>query len=120
MRVARTTVFALVFASGLGLGACTSDEEKARARELAMIEQAKADSVDEAQFVADSLALAASITLDTVQLVRIVNQTSPDDSDVIESVYQAVSRKGQVCLLEFTRYKLLAVGDTLSCQWAPQ
>lgn len=106
----------LVFA----LAACTSAEERAREREQAMIEQAKADSAGEAEFVEDSLRLAASITLDTVAELRERDRTSPDDSDVLETVREAIGRSGQVCLLEFEKYRQLAVGDTLSCQWAPR
>lgn len=104
----------------LALAACTSAEERAKEREQAMIDQAKADSASEAEFVEDSIRLAASITVDTVASLRVLDRTSPDDSDVMETLYQARSPSGQVCLLEFTKYRQLAVGDTLACQWAPQ
>lgn len=102
----------------LVLAACTSAEEKARTRELAMIEQAKADSVSEAEFVEDSLKLASSITLDTVKELRVRDQRSAEDDTAIETIRQAISPTGQACLLTFERYRTIAVGDTLSCQWA--
>ncbi len=103
----------------LALVACTSAEEKARTREQAMIAQAQADSAAEAEFVEDSQKLAASITLDTVKSVTVRDQRSVDDSDVIETIRLAIAPNGHTCLLTFERYKTIAVGDTLSCQWSP-
>ncbi len=100
------------------LAACTSAEEKARAREQAMIEQATADSVAESEFIEDSLKLAASISVDTIRELRTRDQRAEDDSDGIETVHLAISQKGQACLLTFERYRAVAIGDTLSCQWA--
>jgi hypothetical protein len=99
------------------LAACTSAEEKARAREQAMIEQAKADSVAEAEFVEDSSRLAASISVDTIREVRTRDQRTEDDG--VETAYLAISPKGQACLLTFEKYRTAVVGDTLSCQWTP-
>ncbi len=105
----------------LALAACTSPEEQARQREAAMIAQAQADSVAEADFVADSLALAASITVDTIRELRRRNTEtiSDDGEDAAVAIFQAVSPKGQVCALTAVRYQALAIGDTLSCQWGP-
>lgn len=103
----------------LALTACTSAEQKVRQRDSAMVAQAIADSVAEQEFVEDSSKLAASITLDTVKELRLRDQRSPNDDSVIETIHQAVSPTGQFCTLTFEKYKLVAVGDTLSCQWAP-
>lgn len=103
----------------LALAACTSAEEQAREREMAMIEAAKADSIAEAEFVEDSLKLAASISLDTIVALRVRDQQASDDPDYIETVHLAVTRAGQTCQLDFEKYKLVAVGDTLTCQWGP-
>ncbi len=109
----------LVAALALALMACTSAEEKARAREVAMIAQAQADSVAESEFVEDSARLAASITVDTVKSVGVRDQRSEEDSESIETVRFAIAPNGHTCLLTFERYKTIVVGDTLSCQWAP-
>jgi hypothetical protein len=103
----------------LAVAACTSAEEKARQRDSAMIAQAIADSVAEQEFIEDSSKLAASITVDTVRERRIRNQPSPDNSDVLELVHEAVSPSGLVCALTVAKYDQVIVGDTLSCQWAP-
>lgn len=103
----------------LSAAACTSAEEKAQQRELAMIEAAKADSAGEAEFAEDSVKLAASITLDTVRALRIVDQRSPDDDGTFDTIHQAVSATGLLCAITVDKYRLLVVGDTLSCQWAP-
>lgn len=100
------------------LAACTSADEKARRREQAMIERAKEDAAAESEFAQDSIKLAASITVDTVRSVRTREQQSPDDGNYRETVYEAVSPMGQVCLLTAEKYRLIVVGDTLSCQWA--
>ena len=105
----------------LALAGCTSAEEKARQREAQMIAQARADSAAEADFVADSLALAASITVDTIRALRRQNTEtiSSDAADASVAIFQAVSPKGQVCALTAVRYQALAIGDTLTCQWGP-
>ena len=104
------------------LAACTSDEEKARQREAAMIAQAKADAVAEAEFTDDSLTLAASITVDTVRrLERRDSYTTNDEGDDTRGPrFEAIAADGQVCLLTPTRFTTLIVGDTLSCQWGPR
>ncbi len=112
MRAMLLTVLALA------LLACTSAEEKARTRELAMIAQAQADSVAEAEFVEDSVKLAGSITVDTVRSVTVRSQRSEDDNDVIETVNLAIAANGHACLLTAERYRTIVVGDTLTCQWA--
>jgi hypothetical protein len=111
----RLTLMALV----LAVAACTSAEEKARQRDAAMVAQAIADSVAEHEFIEDSSKLAASITVDTVKALRVRDQRSPDDDSVVETIREAVSPAGQVCALTSEKYRLVAVGDTLSCQWAP-
>ena len=109
----------LVAVVTLTLMACTSAEEKARDRELAMIAQAQADSVAESEFVEDSGRLAASITVDTVKSVTVRDQRSEEDNEVIETVRLAIAPNGHTCLLTSQRYTTIVVGDTLSCQWAP-
>ena len=105
----------------LTLAACTSAEEKARQREQAMMEQARADAATEADFIADSLALAASITLDTVRDVRIrdVRTVDDDGDEYLSPRHEAVGTTGQVCAVTSTRYGQLVRGDTLRCQWGP-
>jgi len=103
----------------LALVQAISAEDRARARERAMIAQAQADSVEEAEFVEDSGRLAASITLDTVTSVTVRDQRSEEDSELIETVRLAIAPNGHTCLLTVERYNTIAVGDTLSCQWAP-
>jgi len=106
----------------LALAACTSDEEKARQREIAMIGQAIADSVAEAEFADDSVKLAASITVDTVRnLERRDSYTTNDgDEEANGPRFEAIAANGQACLLTPTRFTTLIVGDTLSCQWGPR
>lgn len=105
----------------LALAACTSAEEKAREREAQMIAQAQADSLAEAEFVSDSVVLAASITVDTIRELRRQNTEtiSNDGEDAAVAIFQAVSPTGQVCALTAVRYQALAIGDTLTCQWGP-
>jgi len=104
------------------LAACTSDEEKAKQRDAAMIEQAKADAAAEAEFADDSVTLAASITVDTVRGLerRDSYTTSDEDDDTSGPRFEAIAANGQVCLLTPTRFTALVVGDTLSCQWGPR
>ena len=105
----------------LGLAACTSAEEKARVREQAMIAQAQADSAAETDFVADSLALAASVTLDTIRDLRIRDVKNVDDNgyEYTASAHEAIGTAGFVCALTVERYVPLTRGDTLRCQWGP-
>ncbi len=103
----------------LALAACTSAEEKAREREQAMIAQAQADSVAEADFVQDSIRLGASITVDTVKSVTVRYQRSEADNEVTETVHVAIAQNGHTCLLSTERSRPIVVGDTLSCQWSP-
>jgi len=105
----------------LVLAGCTSAEEKAREREQEMIGQAQADSAAEADFVADSLALAASITVDTIRELRIRDVQSVDDNgyEFALPAHEAIGTTGQVCALTVERYIPLIRGDTLSCQWGP-
>jgi hypothetical protein len=105
----------------LSVAACTSAEDKQRRRELAMVEAAKADAQDEAAFVADSVAVLQSITVDTVTelQMRLI-----DDSDEVGythyvTQYVAMSPRGNRCMVDSTKYGMLVRGDTLSCQWGP-
>ncbi len=113
----RRTTLALM----LTLAACTSAEEKARQREQDMMEQARADSAAEADFIADSLALAGSITLDSIRDVRIRDVKTVDDNgyEYLSPRHEAVGTTGQVCAVTSTRYFQLVRGDTLRCQWGP-
>jgi len=87
-----------------------------------MIEQAKLDAAGEHEFVKDSLALAASITLDTIAELHATPRRGIDEdgNSFTYSTHAAVSRDGARCLLELPRYNTLVVGDTLSCQWEPR
>jgi hypothetical protein len=102
--------------------ACTSEEEQQRRREAAMIEQAKLDAAAEADFAKDSLALAASITVDTVAELQALPQNGIDENGntFTDRSHAAIARSGARCLLQLPRYNELAVGDTLSCQWEPR
>ncbi|HYW49343.1 MAG TPA: hypothetical protein VE861_01985 [Gemmatimonadaceae bacterium] len=113
----RTPWLALLVA----LAACSSAEEKQQERERRMIEQALADSAAEADFLADSLALAASITVDTIRLLRLrdVATTDEDGNPLTLAQAEAVAANGQVCALTRNRYVELITGDTLTCQWGP-
>ncbi len=110
----RTYVWLLV-----ALTACTSTAEKERLRDSAMVEQAKADAAAEAEFVADSVKLAASITVDTVKEVRIMSDSVfvADNDPQSVLVHAAISPSGLRCLLSEEKWPTLVAGDTLSCQW---
>ena len=110
----------IIPAALLCVAACTSAAEKQRKREEQMIAQAKEDAEAEAEFVADSLKLAASITVDTVRETRAGQDTVPDDDSVPQLVqaYIALSPSGTRCTLTPEKFRTLVVGDTLSCQWA--
>ncbi|MBC7840732.1 MAG: hypothetical protein H7099_00370 [Gemmatimonadaceae bacterium] len=110
----RTFIWLLV-----ALGACTSAADKERERDEAMVAQAKADAAAEAAFVADSLALAASITVDTVKEVRLMSDSIwiADNDPQSGVVHAAISPGGRRCLLSDEKWPTLVVGDTLSCQW---
>jgi len=105
----------------LALAACTSAEERARERDRQMIAQAQADSAAEADFVADSQALAASITVDTIRELRIRDVKSVDDNgyEFLTPAREAIGTAGLVCALSVDRFVQLNRGDTLSCQWGP-
>jgi hypothetical protein len=109
---------AILLVLALVTGACTSAEEKARQREAAMIGQAIADSVAELEFMEDSTALAASITVDTVASMRTIDAPVVDGDAPRMPLHQAVSPRGQVCTITVEKSIKLAPGDTLSCQWA--
>jgi hypothetical protein len=113
----RRTTLALM----LTLAACTSAEEKAREREKAMIEAARADAAEEAAFVADSIALTASITVDSIRDLRIRDVKTVDDNgyEYLAPRHEAIGTAGQVCAVTTTRYFQLVRGDTLRCQWGP-
>ena len=114
--------FSIVALSLIGCIGCTSDAERQRQRESQMIEQAKLDAAAESDFVKDSLALAASITVDTVAERQREAKRGIDESGntFTYTVYSVVSRSGARCLLEPTHYDIVAVNDTLSCQWEPK
>lgn len=103
----------------VALGACTSAAEKERQRDSVMVEQAKADAAAEAEFVTDSLKLAASITVDTVKEVRLMSDSIwiADNDPQSGVVHAAISPGGLRCLLSDEKWPTLVVGDTLSCQW---
>ena len=102
------------------LAGCKSAAEKAHIRDSLMIEQAKEDAAAEAEFVQDSVKLAASITVDTVKEVRSVQDTVPDADSVLQIVPAAIalSPTGMRCTLTTERSRTIVPGDTLSCQWA--
>jgi hypothetical protein len=103
------------------LVACTNAEEKARERESAMIEQAKADSAAEADFIGDSVRIAASIVLDTIRDLRVreISDVDDDGETFQTTVHEAVAASGQVCALTTEKYLATVRGDTLTCQWGP-
>jgi len=113
----RRTTLALV----LSLAACTSDEEKAREREQLMMVQARADSAAEADFLADSVALASSISLDSIRDLRVREVKTVDDNgyEYLTPRHEAIGAAGLVCAVTIERYIQLVRGDTLRCQWGP-
>lgn len=115
----RLVCAALVLVS---LGACVSTEEKERRKEEAMIEQAQADAAAESVFVHDSINVAASITVDTVEFSRdsiVINDDAESESDRVQRVYRMFTRDRAVCIVDSMRFNTAQKGDTLSCQWAP-
>ena len=116
MRQVSACALVLLFASG-----CTSADEKARRMEEAMVEQAKVDASAESLFVADSLKLAASITLDTVADLERQSQLYDDDRGDMQTAntYVALTRLRARCALDSARYGRTVRGDTLTCQWEP-
>jgi hypothetical protein len=102
------------------LAGCKSAAEKAHIRDSLMIAQAKEDAAAEAEFVEDSVKLAASITVDTVREVRSVQDTVPDEDSVMQVMPAviAVSPSGTRCTLTTERSRTILPGDTLTCQWA--
>jgi hypothetical protein len=105
----------------LVLAACTSAEEKERQRDSAMVEQAKADAAAESEFVADSVKLAASITIDTLKEVRVMQDSAwtAGDNQPATVSHVGISPAGHRCLLSEEKAKAVVVGDTLTCQWTP-
>ena len=114
MRRLSATALVILLAS-----ACTSTEEKARRMEEAMVEQAKVDASAESLFVADSLMLAASITLDTVADLERQSQLYDDNRGDMQTAntYLALTRLRARCALDSARYARTVRGDTLTCQW---
>jgi hypothetical protein len=103
----------------VSLSACASPEEKQRRLDSAMVEQAKLDAQDEAEFVEDSVKLASSITVDTIYDIRTVPTVGrdADGREFTYDVYTVTARNNQRCLVEPARFTTLVRGDTLSCQW---
>lgn len=101
------------------LNACVSADEKERRATAAMVEQARADAAAESVFVHDSLALAASITVDTVDRVELVprHATDEDGNAWADTIYRAIALRGTTCVVDSLKSKTLLKGDTLSCQW---
>jgi hypothetical protein len=104
------------------LAACASPEEKQRRLDSAMVEQAKLDAQDEAEFLEDSAKLAASITLDTIVDLRELSNVGTDQygDQFTYATYTAMARNLSRCFVDQTRFSTLVRGDTLSCQWEPQ
>ena len=104
--------------------ACTSKAERERRQLAAMIEQAKADAAAESTFVQDSMKVAASITVDTVEFSRDSVMLDTSDSSAgatrrVLHVYRLFTRDRAVCSVDSVRYANTEKGDTLSCQWGP-
>lgn len=100
------------------LASCTSAEEKARREEEAMVALAKADAEAESLFVHDSLAVAASISLDTVNMLVRTTPLYDDDGNVVTPAQLIVrSTRGADCLIDSARAVRVVQGDTLRCQW---
>lgn len=110
---------ALSVSMALTLVACVSAEEKERRATAAMVEQAKADLAAESTFVQDSLKLAASITVDTIDLLHPLERgaTDRDGNTWRDTVYQVITRDSATCLVDSLKFSTLRQGDTLSCQW---
>lgn len=111
--------YVLVLTTMVSASACVPADEKERRRVAIMVEQAKADAVAESVFVQDSLALLSSITVDTVASVTLVQPGASDEegNSWIDTIYQAIARRGTVCAIDSSRFATLTGGDTLSCQW---
>lgn len=120
MRMRERLAPMLLLGAVLAVSACASDEEKARRAEEKMVELAKVDAQAESLFVHDSLAVAASITVDTVSSAgyfpALVN---PDGDTLAPSQSLARSRSGATCMLDSATAMRVAPGDTLRCQWLP-
>jgi len=103
----------------LSFSACVSAEEKERRKEEAMVAQAKIDMLAESLFVQDSLKLAASITVDTMEFSRdsLVLDIDTSEPNASNHIYRVFSRNGAICLVDSTRFSTIQKGDTLSCQW---
>jgi hypothetical protein len=105
----------------LSIAACKSAEEKQRALDSAMVEQAKLDAAAELEFLEDSVKLAQSISADTVVDLVISRVRAQDDNGYEFEVkeYLAVARSRTRCIVDSLKYVALVRGDTLSCQWGP-
>jgi hypothetical protein len=109
----------------LAMTACqASPEEQAKARQAAMIAQAQADAAREQAFVADSVKLAATFTVDTVARPLIMHQRSTvededgDSKDTTVALHIIQGRHGGFCNnMDPKLWAARAVGDTLTCQW---
>jgi hypothetical protein len=106
----------------VALAACASPEEKQRRLDSAMVEQAKLDAQDEAEFLEDSAKLAASITVDTIYDVREMSNVGTDENgdQFTYDTYAATARNRSRCFVDQARFRSLVRGDTLRCQWEPQ
>jgi hypothetical protein len=107
-------VAALVCVSG-----CEDIATREARQRVEMVEMARADAVAESTFVQDSVAIAASFHVDTIDGIAIAGVDVYDDEGYrrTEKVFKVTTRKAQVCFVDSTRGALLAFGDTLTCQW---
>jgi hypothetical protein len=105
----------------LSIAACKSAEEKQRALDSAMVEQAKLDAAAELEFLEDSVKLAQSISADTVADLIMRRARAQDDNGYEYEVneFLAVAPSRTRCIVDSVKYIALVRGDTLSCQWGP-
>ena len=115
----RTRAATLLVAAVLPLvTACVNADEKARRDEEAMVALAREEMEAESLFVHDSVAIAASITLDTIDVLeRTLPMLNWERDTVAEAQFVARTRAGASCLLDSAHFARVAKGDTLRCQW---
>lgn len=87
----------------------------------AMLAEARRFIAEDSAFVSDSIAFAATFTVDTVaSRFDSVPPPPPPDLDgprEPERAWYVRSRRGAVCEVEPVRQVALMPGDTLRCQW---
>lgn len=107
------------FAALIVVGACENIEQRDARHRAEMVEMARADQAAESTFVGDSVALAASFSVDTIDGIAIAAVDAYDEEGYrrTEKVFRVTTKAGQSCFVDSARGALLAFGDTLTCQW---